>query len=309
MIAASAIRQARAIRIENELARRGIKMRGKIERAAPCPVCGGHDRFSINVRKQVFNCRGCQIGGDVIKLTQLLDGCTFAEAIETLGGERPADDLPTIGEQRSEPETPERRRRIARWLWSQRRPIVGSPAEHYLREARCYAGPLPATLAYLPPRGEHGHAMIAAHGMPNEPGPGILAIADDALRAVHITRLAPAGSGKDEAHGPAKVTIASPIGCPIVLAPVNDLGGLAITEGIEDALSVHVATGLGAWAAGSAPFVPHLADVVPAYVEVAHVIVDDDPSGRRHASELVQRLRARGFEVLPRMLRLPGAAA
>jgi hypothetical protein len=47
-------------------------MRGKIERAGPCPVCGGRDRFSVNVRKQVFNCRGCQIGGDVIKLTQLL---------------------------------------------------------------------------------------------------------------------------------------------------------------------------------------------------------------------------------------------
>ena len=41
-------------------------------------------------------------------------------------------------------------------------------------------------------------------------------------------------------------------GAPIVLAPLTDALGLAITEGIEDALSVHEATGLGVWAAGSA---------------------------------------------------------
>ena len=34
-------------------------------------------------------------------------------------------------------------------------------------------------------------------------------------------------------------------GLPIVVAPVNDSLGLAITEGIEDALSVHEATGFG----------------------------------------------------------------
>lgn len=35
-------------------------------------------------------------------------------------------------------------------------------------------------------------------------------------------------------------------GAPIVLAPLNDLLGLIVTEGIEDALSAHQATGLGA---------------------------------------------------------------
>jgi hypothetical protein len=38
------------------------------------------------------------------------------------------------------------------------------------------------------------------------------------------------------------------IGFPIVLAPVNDGLGLSITEGIEDALSLHQATGLPQWA-------------------------------------------------------------
>jgi len=44
------IDQARAVPIESELARRGIKLNGKVERAGPCPRCGGDDRFAINIR-------------------------------------------------------------------------------------------------------------------------------------------------------------------------------------------------------------------------------------------------------------------
>jgi len=68
------VEQARAVPIEDELARRGIKLNGKVERAGPCPNCGGDDRFSINTSKQVFNCRKCGGRGDVIALVQFLDG-------------------------------------------------------------------------------------------------------------------------------------------------------------------------------------------------------------------------------------------
>jgi hypothetical protein len=81
--------KARAVPIENELARRGVKLRGKVERDGPCPKCGGDDRFSINTTKQVFNCRGCQTGGDVIALVQHLDGVDFNGACTTLTGEPP----------------------------------------------------------------------------------------------------------------------------------------------------------------------------------------------------------------------------
>ena len=59
------IAQARAVPIERELERRGIRLRGRVDRYGPCPVCGGTDRFSVNVKKQVWNCRGCGLGGDV----------------------------------------------------------------------------------------------------------------------------------------------------------------------------------------------------------------------------------------------------
>ena len=37
--------QAKHVRLEDELARRGVKLRGKIERSGPCPKCGGDDRI------------------------------------------------------------------------------------------------------------------------------------------------------------------------------------------------------------------------------------------------------------------------
>ena len=75
--------------IEDELARRGIHLRGKIERAGPCPVCGGTDRFGINTEKQLWNCRGCGKGGDVIDLVQHIDASDFTAACTMLAGERP----------------------------------------------------------------------------------------------------------------------------------------------------------------------------------------------------------------------------
>jgi hypothetical protein len=81
--------QAKSVRLEDELARRGIKLAGKNERAGPCPKCGGTDRFSINCNKQVWNCRGCGKGGDIIELVQHLDGSEFVPAVQGLAGSRP----------------------------------------------------------------------------------------------------------------------------------------------------------------------------------------------------------------------------
>jgi hypothetical protein len=94
------IEQARTMPIEDELARRGIKLNGKLERAGPCPKCGGDDRFSISTSKQVFNCRKCGGRGDVIALVQFLDGVDFVEACTTLAGAPPAK---PNGKDRTEP--------------------------------------------------------------------------------------------------------------------------------------------------------------------------------------------------------------
>ena len=101
-------------------------------------------------------------------------------------------------------------------------------------------------LGFLPPQGEHPPALIAAFGLATELELAVIDIADANVRGVHLVRLAPDGRSMLD-----KITVGrGALGSPIVVAPLNDGLGLAITEGIEDALSIHIATGLGAWATG-----------------------------------------------------------
>jgi hypothetical protein len=55
----------------------------------PCPRCGGKDRFSVNIRKGVWNCRFCGKGGDSIDLLRHMRGLSFIEAKRLIEGELP----------------------------------------------------------------------------------------------------------------------------------------------------------------------------------------------------------------------------
>jgi hypothetical protein len=279
-----------------------------IDRLAPdtgvidvaCPICGPERRSPINRRRKVlrvwrlessfatYHCARCGARGHVRDdySRPQIDRAEFERRLAAARAEAAERECSSAAERLSK----------ALWLWKSRKPIAGSIAETYLRQARGYRGTIPATLGYLAPRGQHGPAMIAAFGMAYEPEPGLLEIADIAVRGVHITRLASdglskAGTGRD------KIMLGSSIGYPIVLAPANDLLGLAIAEGIEDALSIHDDIRFGTWAAGSASRLAALADAVPRYIEAATIAVDDDADGQRNANDLAERLLTRGFEV------------
>jgi hypothetical protein len=124
----------------------------------------------------------------------------------------------------------------------------------------------------------------------------VIDITDNAVCGVHLTRLLPDGSDRERGEG-GKIMVGFSAGSPIVLAPPNDLLGMAVAEGIENAIAVHETTGLGAWAAGSASRMPALADAVPDYCDCLTIVADDDIDGRRHAATLADRVRARGIEV------------
>jgi len=200
--------------------------------------------------------------------------------------------------QRREADEVREKLKLALSLWRRRLPIVRSAAEIYLRSVRCYGGRLPATLGFLPATEIHPPAMIAAFGMAQETLPGEIVIADGAIRGVHLTKLKPDGSAKAGTDND-KIMIGKSAGYPIVLALVNDGLGLAIAEGIEDALSLHEATGLGVWAAGSASRLPALADKIPSYVEAVSIAADDDDVGIENANRLGQIvLRSRECRIL-----------
>jgi hypothetical protein len=254
-----------------------------------CPLCGPERQSHVNQKRRVFRiwrtddgfasfrCARCEEEGFVCRENGRADNAPATSKISANRRylEKKAD------------EAADRQRAKARWLWGRRRPLVGSIAERYLRETRGYGGALPEAIGYLPESGENYACMISALRLNSVRGAA-------EVQAVHLTKLASVGrKAGTEAD---KIVVGSPRGAPIVLASINDGLGLIIAEGIEDALSVHEATGMGAWAAGSAPLLPYLADVVPSYVECVTCVVDDDKAGRRKSDELAVKLEARGIE-------------
>lgn len=138
--------------------------------------------------------------------------------------------------------------------------------------------------------------MIAAFSLVAECEPHKLSV-PKSIAAVHLTELSE--NGRDKIG---KRMVGPVSGNPICLTPPNDGLGLILAEGIEDALSAHEATGLGAWAAGSAPHLAKLAVTVPQYVECVTVLQDNDDGGARACENLSRGLLRRGFEV--RVVRL-----
>jgi hypothetical protein len=295
MIANTEIERARAVKIQDEIERRGLNLKRQgSELVGPCPVCGGTDRFAVNIRKRIWYCRKCGVGGDVLTLVQHLDGRGFKDAITVLVGDDKRTPTP-------QPKTAKRQDdqtnvATAAWLWSQRKPITDdTPPWLYLRTRR-YTGPIPATLGYLPARDPHPAALIAAFGTTDEAEPGLI-MAPKAIVGVHLTRLTADGEKAPNAVGKQRIMLGVCKGAPITISPPNDLLGMAVTEGIEDGLSVYQATGLGVWAAGAAGFMPALAPLIPEYIEVVTVYAHDD-NGRGHAIKLARAIKARGIEVL-----------
>jgi hypothetical protein len=198
---------------------------------------------------------------------------------------------------------------LASKIWHCRKPIAGTIAETYLR-SRGIVCALPTTLGFLPAHGPNPPAMIAAYALADEPEPGILGDPHK-VGSIHLTDLLPDGSGRKSGKG-AKRTIGSPkrkikidekdieIGIPIVLAPLNDLFGLAICEGIENGFIIHQATGFGIWVAGSAPYLPALAEAIPHDVEAVTICADDDDAGRKAAHELAEKLYLRSQRSIDR---------
>jgi hypothetical protein len=251
------------------------------DRRIPCPDCGPACRSSANRVRPVCGVWKRDDGSTA----------TFCNRCGAKSSKRKPRLAEYPAPRSAKPARQSDRAELARSLWNRAVAIEGTPATTYLREARGLSKPLPTTLRYLPARGAHPHAMIAAFGYVGESAPGMLE-APDCIPAVHLTRLTPDGRKRLD-----KRMIGPVSGHPLVLAPPNDGLGLAIAEGIEDALSIHEATGLGAWAGGSAGHMAKLCPVVPDWIDCVTLIQDDDVAGRKACARLSSELFARGFEV------------
>jgi hypothetical protein len=267
---------AKAVPIQDEIARRGIKLTGRgADRCGPCQVCGGTDRFSINTRKQLFNCRSCGRGGDVIAMVQHLDQCGFQTAIQTLvGNETNRPIMPVRPVQAVVPVDDNMARALR--LWDDASPIHGTPAEKYLVEQR---------EGLEPPEGDD---VLRFHGccpFGDTTYPCLLGLWRDirtnAPKAIIRTALGPGGMKiKRLSLGPTG-------GCAIKLDPDENVEyGLIIGEGLETCLRARQLGFKPCWSVGSAGAIrsfPVLNGIETLTIMVDHD--EQDKNGRRAGQE------------------------
>jgi phage/plasmid primase-like uncharacterized protein len=312
----AAVDVARAVPIETELARRGhhLKRSGR-DLVGPCPMCGGDDRFSVTVHKNLWHCRGCNPGGDVIRLVEALDGCRFLEAVETLTGKKPErrEDRETIvwriqerERKRREAEEQERRDAAAKTeqalrVWQEGTCIWDTPAQTYLTSRHC-GGMFPidrdATFRF------HAHCPFGTC----QRLPCLLSllrnVETDEPQAVHRTALTPDGQKIDrKMFGPKT-------GAAIKLWPRSCISDrLVVGEGIETTLSAALhANDRGsrldpAWSLVDAGGIQSL-QPIPG-INTLIVLVDNDPpdkngrcAGQEAAAACAERWSNSGRKVI-----------
>jgi len=311
MIAADLIARARATSCVDVIARRGHRLKpGRKEHVGPCPVCGGTDRFAINIKKNLWNCRGCGKGGGPIDLVRHLDGSDFRRAIETLTGERARDSRGTTTIQRApvkrsyDADNERARIKAAGEIWRASKPLRGTIAATYLES-----------------RGiDLDHDLLEGDALRFHPScpfgstlrlPALIGlftgIEDKKPRGVHRTALLPNGSGKAVMPdgGPAKRMLGIAAGSAIKLdADDVVLEGLHVGEGIETCLSARKLGFRPTWALGSAGAIGKLpviidCDGTPA-IEALTLLEEDDKSGAnaKAIAECGERWATAGCEVL-----------
>jgi hypothetical protein len=304
MIDVADIERARDVPIQSLV--RGLRRSGAdLVGPCPCPGCGGGDRadrFAVHVATQKFNCRQCGVKGKgAIDFIMRCEGVEFPRAIEILIGRYGSAAKPIVSERnnlnvRNSGNDDHERRQAekAAHLWRQSQRGVDSIVEDYLASRGIRLKRWPPTIRYLPARDDHPPCMISAYGLVPEIEPGILGEPIN-VSAVHLTKLKPDGSGKADVERP-KITIGRPLARAIaVSAPADGHASLVITEGTEDALTAHLATGQACWAAGSASYMPALADSIPNYFECVTIVAHPDAAGQRDARKLADMLSGLGF--------------
>jgi phage/plasmid primase-like uncharacterized protein len=300
-MSSAAIGDAKAIPIEHEVARRGIalKRQGR-EHVGPCPVCGGTDRFAVNIVKQIWNCRHCAKGGDVIALVMHIDGITFPEAIETLTGNCTAGG--TTSRRREVPvPTKTQQRDIDTLLFADR---IWRDTVELTPEAIAYFERRKIDISAVPDRGGlrfHARCPWESGTKPCVIGRYTTAI-DNEPRGIWRR---PVDGSKPKAIGPAA-------SCVIRLWPDDYVEqGLVIGEGVETTLAaasiLYKSTLLQpAWATGSAPNMVKFP--VLSGIDAITILVDNDANGagERAAAECAHRWQEAGREavrLMPRNMR------
>jgi CHC2 zinc finger/Toprim domain len=282
-----------AVKIEDELARRGwpfwTNPRNN-NKGQPCPMCGGHDRFSVDINKQLFNCRGCGKGGDVISLVRAFDGVGYIDALKTLGApaRKPLPAARKAAAAKVPVPSP-----VALAIWRQAVDPRGTLVEHYLA-GRGLALPDDAAkvLRFHPncsfgPGGRYPCMVALVRNiLTNEP------------QAIQRTALNADGTRKRDADGKTmRLSLGPVVGGAVKLdADESVIQGLCIGEGVETTLS-GMRMGLRpAWCLVSRIGIAKF-PLLPG-VEGLHILAEHDQPSQHAVAECVGRWKAARRAVL-----------
>jgi hypothetical protein len=288
----SNVQDARAVHLEDELERRGIQLRQSgSELCGPCPVCGGRDRFAVHLKRQVWNCRGCRRGGDVIEFVRHVNGVGFNEAVRILAGNITVPgNLPirnvTVTPSSANASDDEYRSQRAIAIWNEAIDLQGTLAERYLKATRRLqiADDLSFVLRFHP---------LCPFG-PAARLPCLIAlfrdIKSDEPRAIHRIALRP------DATKAGRKMVGPCAGAAIKLTRDEDISyGLSIGEGVESTLAGMALGFSPAWALGSAGSIRNFP--VLAGIDCLTIIADHDHEGKRAAESCRERWTDGGREV------------
>lgn len=279
-----------------------LKRSGR-EHVGPCPACGGRDRFSVNLTKHKWFCRGHGGGHGPVGMVQHIAGLSFLQACEELTGEScptgPARPL-------SEAEQAERnRRRIgievaqmareaeqeryqedtresALAIWDASESMRGTLAETYLATRGIVLEAYPDVLRF--------HPSLAYPNRAQKYPVLVCRVDDLAGDLTAIWRIYLRGDGR-------KADVPSP---KLGLGPASGgavrIGGIgrkvAIGEGLESALGYWLLTGqkYPAWAALSTAGLVNFE--APLGVEHVCIAPDGDRPIKRHGDDYVPAVPA-----------------
>jgi len=258
----------------------------------PCPLCGGADRFQYTDKFDDGNyyCRHCG-PGDGFKLAEGVLGLGFAEVLKRvqeavglacvtapLSSTRPSDEF---------------MKRLARTMWKESKAIVsGDPVDQYLRARGLGMDVYPSCLRCHPMLAWYAKKDLAAKKSTKMGEfPAMLApLTNQNGEAVTVHRTYVHEGRKAPMPSPKKCVNSFTGGPAIRLFETTDV--LALAEGIETALAVHLSTKQPAWATYSASNMEQV--WVPETVKKVRIYADNDASftGQAAAFALARRLKS-----------------
>jgi hypothetical protein len=251
------------------------------------------------VRKRIFNCRRCGIGGDTIGMVEHVTGSSFVEAVKFITAANTGEDFHNHrddwkGEAEVAPHAfvTGRIAAIVRELV----PVRGSPGELWLREVRAIDTDLIADiLERIDAIGWHPSVLFREQGHPLDGKKlgCVVAVMTDPVTAKPTGAISRTYIHEGLKVGKAK-TLGSPVGIVRLSADEDVLLGLHLAEGLETAFAAMAKGFRPAWSTGSAGVMAAFRVLVG--VEALTLFADNDLSGAglRAANEVAARWRSAG---------------